>query len=89
MHTTADLWRRRIKIICKQAGVFPDHPHRFRHTAAKELLLKGASIEDVAAVLGNSPAIVAKHYSQWDQSRQKRLDEIVSQTWKPTLIRVK
>jgi len=89
MHTTADLWRRRIKILCKAAKVAPDHPHRFRHSLAADLLAKGASVEDVAAVLGNSPAIVAKHYSQWIKSRQDRLDAIIQATWKPGLVRVK
>jgi site-specific recombinase XerD len=89
MHTTADLWRRRIKILCKAAKVTPDHPHRFRHSLAADLLVKGASVEDVAAILGNSPAIVAKHYSQWIKSRQDRLDAIVQATWKPGLVRVK
>jgi integrase len=89
MHTTADLWRRRIKILCKAAKVAPDHPHRFRHSLAADLLAKGASVEDVAAILGNSPAIVAKHYSQWIKSRQDRLDAIIQATWKRSLVRVK
>jgi integrase len=50
-HTCSDLWRRRFKIICKEAGISPDHPHRTRHTLAKDLLSKGASVEDVAAIL--------------------------------------
>jgi len=45
MHTTADLWRRTIKRMCKDAKVMPDHPHRFRHTLAADLLTKGASVE--------------------------------------------
>ena len=89
MHTCADLWRRRIKILCKEAKILPDHPHRFRHSLAADLLSKGASVEDVAAILGNSPAIVIKHYSQWIASRQERLDAIVEKTWKPALQIVK
>jgi integrase/recombinase XerD len=85
MHTTADLWRRRIKILCKVAGVMPDHPHRFRHSLAADLLSKGASVEDVAAILGNSPAVVIKYYAQWIASRQTRLDDFMKSTWKPTL----
>ena len=80
-HTTSNLWRRRIKRMCKDAEVTPGHPHRFRHTLAADLLSKGASIEDVAAILGNSPGVVQKHYSQWIKSRQDRLDAIVSGTW--------
>ena len=89
MHTAADLWRRRIKILCKAAKVAPDHPHRFRHSLAADLLSKGATVEDVAAVLGNSPAVVMKHYSQWIKSRQDRLDSVIAQTWQPQLVRVK
>ena len=90
MHTCADLWRRRIKILCKAAGVMPDHPHRFRHSLAADLLMKGASVEDVAAILGNSPAIVIKHYSQWIRGRQDRLDAFLEKTWEqPKLVRVK
>ncbi len=88
-HSTSDGWRKRIKVICKDLQISPDHPHRFRHTLAKDLLQKGASVEDVAAVLGNSPAVVVKHYSQWVASRQTRLDEIVSSTWQTKLKRVK
>jgi len=89
MHTTADLWRRSIKRMCKAAKVVPDHPHRFRHSLAADLLMKGASVEDVAAILGNSPAIVIKHYSQWIRGRQERLDAFLEQTWQPKLVRVK
>jgi site-specific recombinase XerD len=89
MHTTTNLWRRIFKRICKDAGVHPDHPHRMRHTLAADLLVKGASVEDVAAILGNSPQIVQKHYSQFIKARQDRLDSIVSSTWQPTLVRVK
>ena len=89
VHSVSNLWRRRIKAICKDVGITPDHPHRFRHSLAADLLSKGASVEDVAAILGNSPAIVVKHYSQWIKSRQDRLDEIVSSTWTTGLKRVK
>jgi site-specific recombinase XerD len=81
MHTCSDLWRRRIKIICNEAEVTPDHPHRFRHTLAADLLTKGASVEDVAAILGNTPTIVQKHYAQWIKARQDRLDAIIQSTW--------
>jgi len=89
MHTTADLWRRTIKRMCKDAEVAPDHPHRFRHTLAADLLMKGASVEDVAAILGNSPQVVIKHYSQWIKGRQERLDSFLEQTWQKALVRVK
>jgi hypothetical protein len=45
------------------------------------LLSKGVPVSEVAAILGNSPAIVEKHYSQRIQSRQDRLNEAVKATW--------
>jgi site-specific recombinase XerD len=76
--------------MCKAAKILPDHPHRFRHTLAADLLLKGASVEDVAAILGNSPAVVIKYYSQWIRGRQDRLDAFLEKTWEqPQLVRVK
>ncbi len=61
-----------------------------RHTLAKDLLSKGASVEDVAAILGNTPLIVQKHYAQWVKARQTRLDDIIQSTWdQPKLVRVK
>jgi len=88
-HTASDLWRKRIKAICKTVGIVPDHPHRFRHSLAADLLSKGVSVENVAAIFGNSPAIVVKHYSQWISSRQDALDAALQSTWKPTLALVK
>jgi site-specific recombinase XerD len=88
-HTASDLWRKRIKAICKEVGIAPDHPHRFRHSLAADLLSKGVSVENVAAILGNSPAIVQKHYSQWISSRQDALDAALQSTWKLALQVVK
>lgn len=88
-HTASDLWRKRIKAICKEVAVVPDHPHRFRHSLAADLLSRGVSVENVAAILGNSPAIVIKHYSQWISSRQDALDAALQSTWKPALRIVK
>ena len=41
------------------------HPHKFRHVFATKLLSNGTSVENVAALLGNSPKIVWKHYAAW------------------------
>ena len=53
------------------------HAHRFRHTLATELLGRGASFEEVADILGNSPEIVRKHYGKWSIARQNRIDELM------------
>jgi site-specific recombinase XerD len=53
------------------------HPHQFRHTFASKLLSSGTSVENVAALLGNTPKIVWKHYAAWVKERQEALDEAV------------
>jgi len=51
--------------------------HRFRHTLIVKLLSNGIPISEVAAIAGNSPRIIEKHYNQFIQSRQDRLNEAV------------
>jgi hypothetical protein len=41
------------------------------------LLGRGASFEDVADMLGNSPEIVRKHYAKWSPARQIRIDDLM------------
>jgi hypothetical protein len=53
------------------------HPHQFRHMFATKLLSHGTSVENVAALLGNSPKIVWKHYAAWVAERQEALDQAV------------
>jgi site-specific recombinase XerD len=57
-------WQRSLRRLGELAGVHI-HAHRWRHTFATDLLSKGVPVSEVAAILGNTPAIVEKHYSQW------------------------
>ncbi len=66
-----------LRTVFRKSGVPRAHAHRFRHTLATELLGRGASFEDVADVLGNSPDIVRKHYAKWSPARQTRIDELM------------
>ena len=68
---------RTLATVFKKSGVSHAHAHRFRHTLATELLGRGASFEDVADILGNSPNIVRKHYAKWSPARQARIDELM------------
>jgi len=72
---------RTLTRIFKRAGVPGAHAHRFRHTLATELLAKGATCEDVADILGNSPNIVRKHYAKWSSGRQARLTELMQNVY--------
>jgi predicted transcriptional regulator len=40
----------------------------------------GASEQEVADILGNSPAIVRKHYAKWSKERQNRIDRLMADT---------
>jgi integrase len=49
----------------RRAEVTRAHPHRFRDTLAVDLLLKGATANDVAKTLGDSVAVVEEHYAPY------------------------
>jgi site-specific recombinase XerD len=68
---------RTLAAVFKVSKVLNAHAHRFRHTLATRLLGMGGTEQEVADILGNSPAIVRKHYAKWSQARQKRIDELM------------
>lgn len=74
-------WDRTIRTILKLAGVKHGSAHAFRSTLAVDLLNKGVPVEMVAAILGNSPAIVMKHYAVFVKSRQEALEEAIRSVW--------
>jgi site-specific recombinase XerD len=69
--------QRTLKAVFKRAKVEGAHPHRFRHTLASELLAKGVSIEEIANILGDSPATIRRHYAKWTPELQARHDQIM------------
>ncbi len=76
---------RTLAAVFHKSGVDRAHAHRFRHTLATELLGRGASFEDVADILGNSPEIVRKHYAKWSPARQARIDALMEKVHDGTL----
>jgi site-specific recombinase XerD len=76
--TMKGIAQRVLRSVFKKSGVAKAHAHRFRHTLATELLVKGASFEEVADVLGNTPDIVRKYYGKWAEGRQTRIDELMA-----------
>jgi site-specific recombinase XerD len=58
-------------------GIPDAFPHRFRHTLASELLVRGADEQQVADILGNSAATVRLHYAKWYAGRQAKIDELM------------
>jgi integrase len=68
---------RTLAAVFTRAGVKRGHPHRFRHTLASELLGNGASVEEVAGILADSPATVRWHYAKWTPKFQARQDRVI------------
>jgi integrase len=69
-------WRT-MSAVFKQAGVKGAHPHRFRHTLASELLGKGGTLGEVAAILGDSAATISRYYAKWTPEYQDRQDVLI------------
>ncbi len=68
---------RTLTAVFKKSGVKGAHAHRYRHTLATRLLEQGATFEEVADILGNSPAVVRKHYGKWSKGRQANIDRLM------------
>jgi site-specific recombinase XerD len=68
---------RTLSSVFRKSGVKDAHAHRYRHTLATRLLEQGATFEEIADVLGNSPAIVRKHYGKWSKGRQANIDRLM------------
>jgi integrase len=82
----SDAWRERLRKVFRTAGSFPFHPtpHLFRHTFVRIHLQNGVSIEDVAALIGDTPETVRKWYSDWVPERQERLSRAVREAHERT-----
>jgi len=72
--TNLDGYLRRFWI---QAGIDKAHAHRFRDTFAVELLQHGASLYDVAKLLGITHAVAERHYTPYVKTLQERARSIM------------
>ena len=68
---------RTLSAVFKKSGVKSAHAHRYRHTLATRLLEQGASFEEVADILGNSPDVVRRHYGKWAKGPQANIDRLM------------
>ena len=72
---------RTLKAVFAKSRVRNAHAHRFRHTLATEILVKGRTIEDCANILGDSPDVIRKHYAKWSPGYQRRTVDIMSRVY--------
>jgi len=72
---------RTMSTVFKLSGVTGACSHRFRHTLATEVLELGGTFEDAADILGDTEAIVRKHYAKWSAGRQVRISDLLVRIW--------
>lgn len=63
--------------VFRRAKITGGHAHRFRDTFAVRLLSKGASLYDVAKLLGISVQTAERHYAPWVEELQIRAASLV------------
>jgi site-specific recombinase XerD len=73
-------WERTLSRLGKLCNV-KCHAHRWRHSFIVQCLWSGIPISEVAALVGNSPRIIEKHYSQWCVGRQEKMNESIKAIW--------
>jgi integrase/recombinase XerD len=77
----SSVWEEAFRKLFKQAGV-KVHPHQFRHTFAKNLLIAEVPLETVSVLLGHRKlAITEKHYARFVPERQAAIDHQVRKSW--------
>ena len=78
---TTNYMKRYAKVF-KKAGIVGGHSHRFRDTAACELLSRGVDIRKVSKFLGHtSVTVTERYYAPWMAAEQELLDREVERAW--------
>lgn len=78
------LWQRDLRTLMGDAGLWikGNLSHRFRDTAVDFWLGAGCSLTDIAAMLGDTVAIVERHYANLASKRMEdRLAKIPARRW--------
>jgi integrase len=75
-----------MRKLFKAAGIESEghmRSHRLRDTFAVDLLSKGVPMEEVSKLLGHdSVKTTEKSYARWAETRQDRLNSLVTAAWK-------
>lgn len=68
----------RMLALGRRAGVPHSHPHRFRDTFSVQMLLKGASLYEVAELLGDTVKVVEHHYASFTPEIRERVRRLMN-----------
>jgi integrase len=77
-------WQRDLRQLMEDAGVWikGNLSHRFRDTAVDFWLGRGCSMTEIAAMLGDTVAVVEKHYADLASKRmEERLSKMPVRSW--------
>jgi integrase/recombinase XerD len=67
-----------LKEVFIKAGIADGHPHRFRDTAAVELLKLNVDIRKVSKFLGHkSVTTTERYYAPWNKAQQDIMDDAI------------
>ncbi len=69
--------------VFERCGIVKGHPHRFRDTFAVRLLQNGASLYDVAKMLGITQQTAETNYAPYVRELQERATRLISQLTVP------
>lgn len=75
-----------LRALWRRCGIRGGHAHRCRDTFAVSLLLQGATLYDVAKLLGITVAITERHYSPWVKELQERGRKLVEGLTFPSVV---
>ena len=67
-----------LRRLWRRCGVEKGHAHRFRDTFAVGLLARGASLYDVAKLLGVGVGTAERHYAPYVKELQKRGEKLIA-----------
>ena len=73
--------KRTLSAVFRTSGVSGACSHRFRHALATEVLETGGTFEEAADILGDTEAIVRKHYAKWSAGPQARISNLLTRLW--------
>lgn len=74
-----------LQKVFRKSGVKNAISHRFRHTLSTEILVNGGTIEDASNILGDSPAVIRKHYAKYSSEYQLRTKTLLRKVHQGTL----